>query len=86
MATTRIADLPSATTINDAIYLAIDSYTTEGTCKASPSEIMSILISTEELNTLARLVGVSTQANANVSPQVNASPNNDEGGEGSEER
>ena len=50
MATTRIADLPSATTINDAIYLPLDSYTTEGTVKASLGEIKNAMLAPSSLN------------------------------------
>ena len=50
MATTRIADLPSATTINDAIYLPLDSYTTEGTVKASLGEIKNVMLAPPSLN------------------------------------
>ena len=50
MATTRIADLPSATTINDAVYLPLDSYTTEGTVKASLGEIKNAMLAPTSLN------------------------------------
>lgn len=50
MATTRIADLPSATTINDTIYLPLDSYTTEGTVKASLGEIKNAMLAPSSLN------------------------------------
>lgn len=50
MATTRIADLPSATNINDTIYLPLDSYTTEGTVKASLGEIKNAMLAPSSLN------------------------------------
>ena len=78
MATTRIADLPSATTINDAVYVAIDSYTTEGTCKVSPSGLMSILVSASEIDALARRIGAGS---VNASLQSVAPLTNSNGGE-----
>lgn len=52
MANVRIADLPSATTINDNTYLAIDSYNIEGTSKATPMQVCSVLITSDELTEL----------------------------------
>lgn len=49
MANVRIADLPSATMIDDNTYLAIDSYNVEGTSKATPMQVCSVLITSDEL-------------------------------------
>ena len=41
MAEIRIADLPTASTIDDNVFLAVDTYGVEGTSKATPSQLVS---------------------------------------------
>lgn len=60
MANVRIADLPSATTIDDNTYLAIDSYNVEGTSKATPMQVCSVLITSDELTELENELNIIT--------------------------
>lgn len=79
MANTRIADLPSATVINDNVYLAIDSYNIEGTSKATPMQICSVLITSDELTELENtLNGTSTNTR---SIQMSDNKDSEEGSE-----
>ena len=74
MAEIRIADLPNASTIDDATFLAIDSYGLEGTCKATPEQVVTptatniaqnlsqaavnALITNAELEELEQMLGI----------------------------
>lgn len=81
MATTRIADLPSALTINENAYLAIDSYTEENTQKVTPVQICSVLITSDELTELENMLN-----GASANTRSIQSDSNEDSNEGSDER
>lgn len=76
MADVRIADLPTATTIDNSTFLAIDSYGLEGTGKVTPESVVTptattiaqtlsqnavnALITSAELTQLEQMLGIST--------------------------
>lgn len=79
MASIRIADLPSALTINENAYLAIDSYTMGDTQKVTPTQICSVLITSNELTELENMLnGTSTNTR---SIQMSSGKGSEEGSE-----
>lgn len=72
MANIRIADLPTATVVDNSVFLAIDSYGADGTSKVTPQDIITptatsvaqnvvnSLITSAELTQLEQMLGINT--------------------------